>query len=423
MIPYTLVDIESGKSFEPTEVSYLSPEGEAATEPGGVLRGTLEVQYDWTIARRKLSTRSFYYAEPHDFTTWRYRSLFPLERPEESLPPLRTGGSPLLTHDRLAKRFGIWRVNFKDEGRNPSGSYKDRASELVVARAVESGADTIVAASTGNAASALSVQAAAKGLRAVVFVPESAPQGKLVQMLACGATVVRVKGSYDTCLGLSMAASKRFGWLNRNTGYNPYTTDGKRTAAFEICEQSNWSVPDFVAVSAGDGNILSGLEKGFRDMKDLGLIVRLPRILAVQAEGANAIVSAFEKGLQLPEVKRPSTSHAESIVVEAPQSGVMALRALRNSIGAAVSVSEEAIRDAHQQLAREGGLFVEPSCAATWAGVLEARNRQIIGPEEIVCVVLTGNGLKDTASALKWAAMPEVHEPLLDDIVEKLQLA
>ncbi len=422
MLPYQLLDIESGKTFRPDEVSYLSPEGESLTELGGVLRGTLELQYDWELGRALVTASSFRELEPVGFSTRRYQQLMPLESPQSSLPPMKTGGTALVVGERLAERFGFGKLYFKDEGRNPSGSYKDRASELVVARAVESGIDTIVAASTGNAASALAVQSASVGIRAVVFVPETAPQGKLCQMLACGATVVRIRGSYDTCLGISLAASRRFGWLNRNTGFNPYTTDGKRTGSFEISEQTDWNPPDVVVVSVGDGNILSGIEKGFRDFKSLGLIQKLPRLIAVQAEGANAVVRAFESGVSIPEVLRPSSSHAESIVVDAPQSGVMALRAIRNSNGSALSVSEDSIRAAHIQLAADAGLFTEPSSAAGWAGALLARERQIISPTDSVCVVLTGTGLKDTASALRWAALPEPVEPDLDAIASELKL-
>lgn len=411
MIPYKLVCSMSGAEYPADSSHYLSPDKGPETPPGGCLRGVFDIVYDWAAAPRPVSREAISSSRARG--SRRYLDLLPIAR-ADSLPALIVGDTPLIDGGRFAEKRGFTRLCFKDDTRNPTGSYKDRASEIVVAKARELGIRRITAASTGNAATALAGMCASCGMEAVVFVPAGAPQGKLAQILAYGARVVRVQGTYDDAFELSLAATERFGWYNRNTAYNPYTIDGKRTAAFEIAEQMNWEVPDVVAVSSGDGVILSGLWKGFKDLRDAGLTDRVPRMLSVQAQGSNSIVRAMREGLDVPPTVRGASSMADSIVVEAPRNGIMAIRDLRESQGAAIDVTEEEIRSGVRDVARETGIFAEPSCAATAAGVVKAAEQGLIGRTERIVCVLTGNGLKDVAGALKCVQVPEPIEPTLD---------
>jgi threonine synthase len=300
----------------------------------------------------------------------------------------------------------IW---LKDDSRLPSSSFKDRASSAVIARALHAGVQTICAASTGNAASSLATLCAGTGLRTVIFVPQSTPEGKLAQILIHGARVYAVRGSYDDAFELAMQASAEFGWYNRNTGVNPYTREGKKTAAFEICEQLLLShsspphplfrTPDVLIVPVGDGNIISGLHKGFKELCAIGWIEHAPRIIGVTAALAPALYRAWEQGGEHIE-SAPSSTIASGISVDLPRDGVMALRAVRETGGMLVESSDEEMLDAMKVLARKAGVFCEPASAAAYVGLLKARRLGAIHADEEVVLQLTGSGLKDVRSAL-----------------------
>ncbi|MEQ8819197.1 MAG: threonine synthase [Sumerlaeia bacterium] len=417
MLPHRLVCRASGRSYDPSAITYLCEEEGPKTPPGGILRGVLEVEYDF--AAKPIEPRHF--ADTGRQGTARYLPLLPLPSPD-LLPPLQVGGTPLESGGRWGQKRGFARLWFKDEARNPTGSFKDRASVMVVAKAKQLGITRVTAASTGNAGTALAGMCAAAGMEAIVFVPESAPEGKLCQLLAYGATVVRVAGTYDDAFELCLRATEEFGWYNRNTAYNPWTIDGKRVPAFEIAEQLGWRAPDWIAVSVGDGCIISGLAKGFRDLLGARLIDKMPKLLAVQAEGSNTIVRAWRDDLPEPIVVPGAKSMAESIVVEAPRNGLLALRDIRDSDGAGVAVSEDEIRQAMRELAAETGLFVEPSCAITAAGVEKAAERGYLSRDEEIVVVLTGTGLKDVRGAMKCYKMPEPVKPKLKALKKALAL-
>ena len=244
--------------------------------------------------------------------------------------------------------------------------------------------------------------------------PATAPEGKLAQMRAFGATVVRVDASYDVAYELSLRATARMGWLIRNTGYNPYTIDGKRTGAFEIAWQLGWRAPDVVAVGTGDGVILAGLAKGFRDLRALGWIDRVPRMLGVQASTASSLARGFASGDLVPPTVPGSRSIADSIVVDAPRNGVIALREARESGGAIIDVPDDEIRRALREAASERGIFMEPSCAAAVAGVEAAAERGLLRKDERVVIVVTGTGLKDVKGALSCVRVPAPVAPTLE---------
>ncbi len=325
-----------------------------------------------------------------------------------SLPPLPVGGTPLFHALRLGAPLGMQRLYVKDDGRNPSASFKDRASAIAVAQAREQGRAVIATASTGNAAAALASQCAAAGQANVIFVPKTAPQAKIAQLLVYGSTVLAVDGSYDQAFDLCMQASAAFGWYNRNTGYNPYMSEGKKSVSFEIALQyaqatgsaAPFVAPDAVFVSVGDGCIIGGVYKGFADLLALGWIEKLPRIYGVQSTLSPALANAWRDGLEVP-LPVNATTRADSISVDAPRDPLKALRAVRASGGAFVLVEDSAILAAILPLARLGGVFAEPAGATAWAGVEQALHDGLVQPEESIVVINTGSGLKDVAAAIQ----------------------
>ena len=297
--------------------------------------GILDIVYDYDSIKSSLSKADL--AARQEYTMWRYRELLPVEAGTE-LPPLRVGWSPLYQADRLAGQLGIQRLYIKDDGINPTASLKDRASAMAVAKAREAGAEVIACSSTGNAASSLAGNAAAAGLKTYIFVPSRAPKGKVAQLMAFGATVISVQGSYEDTFELSKAAISRWGWYNRNAAINPYLSEGKKTVGLEIMEQLHWVVPDYIAISVGDGCTIAGLWKGLKDLYAIGFIDRLPRLISAQAEGCCPLNRAIETG----EAWRPMEENtlADSIAVGVPRNADKALLAIRESNGLTVNVQQ-----------------------------------------------------------------------------------
>jgi threonine synthase len=318
---------------------------------------------------------------------------------EGELAPLTVGDTPLLDVSRLRDALEMPRLLLKDDTRNPSGSTKDRASLLVVAKAAEYGCDTVATASTGNAASALAAVSAATGMRAVVLVPAATPPAKLAQMQSYGAAVVPVAGTYDDAFELCIAACNEFGWYNRSTALNPFTIEGKKTAALEIAVATAPDAPDVLLVPTGDGVILGGLAKGFRDLEAAGLIKRRPRFIAVQPEGSSAIVRALRSDEDQPTEMTGAKSVADSLTVEMPRNAIGCLAEIRASGGGGVTVSDEAILAAISDLASTTGVFAEPAGAAALAGLRKALDESLVSRDETVVLMVTGSGLKDVAAA------------------------
>ncbi|MCP4589826.1 MAG: threonine synthase [bacterium] len=370
----------------------------------GACGGNLDVQYDYEAIRRSWS-RDDLEANP-DRSIWRYHPLYPVSTRLEA-PPI--GWTPLFRADGLGKPLGLTSVFVKDDGRNPSASFKDRASVIALARARDIGRELVTGASTGNAGSSTAVLAAAMGMRARIFIPRAAPRAKVAQLLAFGAEVLSVDGTYDDAFDLCLAATERFGWYNRNTGYNPFTREGKKSVSFEICEQLGWRVPDLVVVPVGDGNIISGVWKGFEDLLKIGFIDRVPRLLAVQAEGSAAVVQALEGDGSIQPVSGETV--ADSISVSVPRDGAAAVRAVQASGGFGVTVSDEEILAAIPAVARGAGVFGEPAGVTAYAGLKKAAEQGKVEPEETIVFLVTGNGLKDVASVLRVAGEPTPVSP------------
>jgi threonine synthase len=350
---------------------------------------------------------------------WRYLPLLPVSDPQGYGTPLRAAGwTPTYAPARLAEQLGLKQLWVKDESPNPTASFKDRASALLVARAREIGADVIVTASTGNAGAALAGMAAAVGHDAVIFAPKSAPPAKIAQLLVYGARVILVDDNYDAAFQLSLQATEEFGWYNRNTGYNPFTAEGKKTAALEIWEQVILSGEAkgrlSVFVSVGDGNIISGIHKGFKDLHVIGLIDEVPRIFGIQSTGSAAIANAYAEGTEQIEAVEADTL-ADSISVNLPSDGLRALRAATQTGGAYIAVSDEAILDAITALGSVG-IFSEPAAATAYAGLVQAVQDGLIAPDDPVVVLNTGSGLKDVKAAQQAGGEAPVIPPTLEAV-------
>ncbi|RME00056.1 MAG: threonine synthase [Calditrichaeota bacterium] len=369
------------------------------------IEGILDVHYDYERITAHFSPATL---KTRSRNHWRYRELLPISG-TAMLPSLELGWSPVYAAKRLARWAGVRELWLKDDGRNPTASLKDRASAVGVVKCREFGFETIACASTGNAASSLAGMSAAMGLPAYIFIPERAPEPKVAQLLIFGARVLKVRGTYDQAYDLCMQACEHYGWYNRNCAINPYLVEGKKTCGLEIGEQMADRISDWVAVSVGDGCTIAGIWKGLKEMHLFGFIPRLPRLLGVQAEGAQPVVQAFQTGEDLV----PGEVHtlADSIAVGTPRNWRKAVRAVRESGGTMLTVTDDEILEAMRAAARLGGVFGEPAGVTGLAGIRRAVQRGIISHEETTLTVITGNGLKDVQSARQAAGAPDVIEP------------
>jgi threonine synthase len=404
-----------GKEYSPDQVDYVCPDhGD---------EGILDVQYDYDLIGRRISQGDLLHST--NYTIWRYKPLLPV-RPDSPVPPLTVGWTPLYRADRLAGELGLQHLWVKDDGRQPTASFKDRASAIAVVKAQEKGAEIITTASTGNAAAALAGLCASVNQPNVIFVPGSAPQAKVAQLLVFGSTVMLVKGTYDDAFELCLLAAKEYGWYNRNTAYNPYMTEGKKTASYEICEQLGWQAPDRIFVSVGDGCIIGGLHKGLKDLLALGWIDRMPRLIGVQAAGSAYMAQAWANAEDVL-TKPPIQAHtlADSISAGLPRDRLKAMAAVRETGGAYLQVSDQEILAAIPALARGCGVFAEPAGAAAYAGLLKAVDEGLVPPQERIVVLVTGNGLKDVPSAMKSVEQIGTRaynvEPNLEDLKQVVE--
>ena len=394
-------------------VSPAEPETTVCPHCGGIL----DIEYDYDYIRSCFQKHPL--RERNDPTMWRYLELLPVEG-LGTRPRLRVGGSPLYRADALGKELGLRELWIKDDGQNPTSSLKDRASAMAVIKAGEAGKTTIACSSTGNAASSLAGNAAAAGLSTYIFVPSRAPKGKVAQLMMFGATVILVEGSYEDTFRISAEAIDRWGWYNRNAAINPYLMEGKKTVSLEIAEQLGFRMLDYVAVSVGDGCTIGGVWKGFKDLYQAGLIGRLPRIISVQASGCCPINTAAAAGT-MEWVPQEENTLADSIAVGVPRNPVKALRAISESHGVVVNVSDEEIMAAMRLLGRKAGVFAEPAGAAGTAGVKKAVETGLIEKDASVVSIVTGNGLKDVNNAIKAAGEPMSIRPELDALLKAFE--
>ena len=410
-----------GTEYLPGQVTYTCPKD----------GGNLDVVIDFDSIGKKY--------QPEDITSrtepslWKYLPLLPVSEPAGDSTPLHAaGGTPVFALPRLAEKLGLKHLWLKDESRNPSASFKDRASAILVARAQEIKAEVVVTASTGNAGAALACMAAAVGQKAVIFAPKSAPPAKVAQLLVFGAKVILVDGTYDDAFDLTVKAADEFGWYCRNTGYNPFTVEGKKTAAFEIWEwwmeaHRDWHKKDSpldnhpplcIFVSVGDGNIISGIHKGFKDLLALGWIPNMPRIIGVQAEGSAAIANAFNANTETI-TPVSATTLADSISVDLPRDGVRAVRAAKETDGTYITVADDEIIKSIAELGKMG-VFAEPAGATAYAGLVKATSLGVVGSDDPILVMNTGSGLKDVRAAMQAVQSAPIIEPTLEAVKKLL---
>jgi threonine synthase len=382
-------------AYAPGEVEYTCPACGAT--------GILDVEYDYDAVRREFSKKTL--ASNGETSMWRYAPLLPVADADRR-PRLRVGWTPVYETPRLARELGVKKVWIKDEGLSPTGSAKDRASAIATVRAASLGQRHIACASTGNAASSLAGLAADMDLMAHIFVPATAPEAKVAQLLVYGAQVLLVDAPYAGVWELCQQAVENYSWYNRNCAVNPYLVEGKKTGGLEAAEQLAGDLPDVVAVAVGDGCTVAGIGKGFDEMHRLGIVDRVPRLLGVQAEGAAPIAGAHA-GQREEIVPVQAQTLADSISVGTPRNGVKALRAVEKTGGTYVTVADQLILEMIPRLARGSGVFGEPAAVAALAGVKEARAQQWIDAHESVLIMVTGNGLKDVRGVMRSVSMPE----------------
>jgi len=379
-------------------------------------QGILDVLYSYEAIKKVLTLESL--AADKDPSIWRYRALLPVEDTYLDRT-LRVGGTPLYKSGRLRDYLGLRALTIKDDGLNPTGSLKDRASVIAVVKALELGQSTIACSSTGNAASSLAGNAARVGLDTVIFVPKRAPIGKLTQLLVYNACVVSVEGDYGATFALSKEAIDHYGWYNRNAAINPLLVEGKKTVALEMAEQLNFDMPDWVVVSVGDGCTIAGVYKGFYDLLQLGFISVIPKILGVQAAGCAPLAKAFQSG-QAVEAAEENTL-ADSISVGMPRNPVKALEAVRKTGGTYLTVTDEEIIGAIALLGRMEGIFGEPAGVTGVAGIIKAMTLGIITKKQSVATIITGNGLKDVKNGMEAAGEPMKIKPDLSSFIKNYE--
>ncbi|MFH0895919.1 MAG: threonine synthase [Bacteroidota bacterium] len=386
------------RTFAPDKVMYLCPDCSAKNTPDQPPFGVLKVLYDYN----NLKSLSFSEIEKQAFLP-----LLPLKS-AASLPPLRVGNTPLYNLHSFENKYLPFQLLIKDDSTNPTFSYKDRASALVSAYAKENKMDVIAAASTGNAGASMAGICASQKQKAIIFVPTTAPKAKLTQIMMYGATIVPVDGNYDAAFDLCIEASNDFGWYHRNTSYNPFTVEGKKTAAFEIFSQLNQKVPDRIFVPVGDGVIVSSIFKGFEELILLGFADHMPVIVSVQADGSSNIIRNLES-----ETFVTSSSHtvADSISVDIPRNFRMAKQYIKQYKGETCLVTDEEIVNASALLAKNSGVFTEPAGAAAFAGMLRYKNENKLVNDSVNVILCTGSGLKDVNAVQQVLQMPAPIKP------------
>ncbi len=394
---------DCGAKYGNEEVRYLCPKCAKENTATNPPKGVLKVQYDYQGHRVFGNSKAIF----KRLADTNFIDLLPIHD-MKNLPKLKVGNTPLYKQDKLNDKELSFNLYLKDDSQNPTYSFKDRASYLVSAFAKENNIDTIVAASTGNAGSSLAGICASQNQKAIIMVPEAAPLAKLTQIVMYGATIIPVKGTYDDAFDLSIKATEKYGWYNRNTAFNPLTIEGKKTVSFELYEQLNETIPDRVFVPVGDGVIISGVYKGFEDLLKLGVIEKMPIIVAVQSEGSDNIFRNMNSdNFEL----KASNTIADSISVDIPRNFYMAKNFLKKYNGEWITVSDKEIINASVELSKNTGLFSEPAAATAFAGLLSYMNSNKIEDNTNNIVLLTGSGLKDLNSVQSSISIPDAVEP------------
>ena len=399
---------DCGAEYPGGEIIYLCPACSTANRPDTPPRGILRTVYPYDQIRMGSAQDLF-----EHLISQRFLPLLPLGS-MDSWPNLRIGATPLYkATERTSGNAGSSELYLKDDSQNPTFSSKDRASALVSSYAKERGISRLIAASTGNAGSSLAGICAAQGQDAIILVPAAAPPAKLTQVMMYGATLVPVKGTYDDAFDLSVEVSRRYGLYNRNTAFNPLTIEGKKTVSLELYEQLGCKVPDRVFVPTGDGVIYAGVCRGFEDLLNLGLIDRMPVVVAVQSTGSSNLADNLGSENF---ISHPSDTLADSISVDVPRCFHFTKKLIESYAGAVITVTDTEILEASAKLARTAGIFTEPAAAAAFAGYAKYLAEGRIGDGTVNVALLTGSGLKDLRSVQGLVRMPDPVEPDIREV-------
>ncbi|MEM2937225.1 MAG: threonine synthase [Candidatus Bathyarchaeia archaeon] len=363
----------------------------------------LEIKYDYAFLKEEIEKSNW---KSLPLSVWRYKDFMPIRDPSKVIS-LNEGGTGLYRCRRLGKALGIDTLYVKNEGENPTGSFKDRGMTVGVSKAVELGMKMVACASTGNTSASLAAYAAKAGISCVILIPSGRVAfGKLAQAIVYGAKVVQIRGNFDQALQLVVKLSEKHREIYLLNSINPYRLEGQKTIAYEICDQLNGEPPDVVVVPVGNAGNISAIWKGFTEFYNLGLISRLPKMVGIQAEGAAPIARAIKGGKDTIEpVKNPETV-ASAIRIGAPVSWKKAIRAIKDSRGTAETVTDNEILGAQKMLARYEGLFVEPASASSIAGLKKMLENGEIDKDETMVCVATGHGLKDPDIVVKAYEKP-----------------
>jgi threonine synthase len=385
--------IECGKKYDVDEVVY------SCKRCGDLL----EVEYDYDFLEAKLKKSNW---QSLPLSVWRYKDFMPI-RDLSKIVSLNEGGTGLHSCQRLANLLGIKHLYVKNEGENPTGSFKDRGMTVGITKAVELNMQTVICASTGNTSASLAAYAARAGLQCIVIIPSGKiAKGKLAQAMVYGAKVVQVRGNFDQALKTVLELSEKHREVYLLNSINPYRLEGQKSLAYEICDQLNRKPPDRVVVPVGNAGNISAIWKGFTEFHKLGLIKKLPKMTGIQAEGAAPIARAIKDGKdEIMPINEPETI-ATAIRIGAPVSWKKAIRAINDSGGTAETVTDKEILEAQKMLARSEGLFVEPASASSIAGLKKLVEAEKIDEDEVVVCVATGHGLKDPDIAIKISEKP-----------------
>ena len=401
--------IECGKAHDMSRPAY------ACSSCGNLL----EIKLDRDSALKRIS-KSGYQTRP--LSVWRYRELIPVG-PKAEIYSLNEGGTQLFTCRNLSEKLGLKHLRVKFDGTNPTGSFKDRGMTVGITEARELGMHTVACASTGNTSASLAAYAGVAGLKCVVLIPEGkVALGKLAQAMMHGALVVSVKGNFDQALDVVMRSSEKLGLYVLNS-VNPFRIEGQKTAAFEVCDQLGGKSPDSLYIPVGNGGNSAAYWKGFVEYELLGLTEGLPVIRGVQAEGAAPVAEMFRTGSrELKPVAKPDTV-ATAIRIGNPANWKKTVRAIRESGGAAFTVTDHEILEAQKMLARHEGIFAEPAGAAALAGLVrDIKDGDVEKDSEIVCIS-TGHGLKDPELAISRCVKPKTIGPTVDALERLLKEA
>lgn len=385
--------IECGGKADPRKKLYTCPK----------CGGLLEIELDLDELSKELD-RGRLRKEP--LSVWKYRMFMPIFD-DSKIVTLHEGGTPLHRCPRLEREVGVKEIYVKNEGANPTGSFKDRGMTVGVTKALEFGAEIVACASTGNTSASLAAYAAKAGLRCFVVLPSGkVAQGKLAQTMMHGAEVVGIKGNFDQALAVVRRICDERGDIYLLNSVNPFRLQGQKSIGFEIADQLNWEAPDRIVVPMGNCANIWAIYKGFMEYRAVGVIKDAPMMTGIQAVGAMPIVDAIKRGLgKFVPVEKPETI-ATAIRIGRPVNGPKAIRAIRASKGTAECVTDKEIISAQKLLARLEGLGVEPASASTIAGLKKLVEAGVVDKDERVVCIATGHMLKDPEEAIEISERP-----------------